>query len=128
MEMNTDFTILIVDDAGSLRSLIRKSLEGAGYGRVKEAINGRAALGVLAQTRVDLIISDLNMPQVNGLELLRTVQESPAYCNIPFIVLTSETANDTFQAAMRAGAADFIKKPFTRDDLINKIQSIIAWS
>ncbi len=126
--MDSSYAILIVDDSSTLRNLIRKSLESAGYNNIIEAINGKAALNVLSQNKIDLIISDLIMPELNGLELLRALIDKPDYQSIPFIVLTSETSNETFKEVMKTGATDFIKKPFTSEDLINKIKSIIAWS
>ncbi len=125
--MGSSFVILLVDDSKSLRSLIRKSLESAGFDNLMEADDGKHALDILSANPVDLIISDINMPRINGIELLKSVMKNPFLKKIPFIVLTSETHNKTFKKAMQIGATDFIKKPFTRDDLITKIKSIIAW-
>ncbi len=125
--MGSSFVILLVDDSKSLRSLIRKALESAGFDNLMEADDGKKALDILSANPVDLIISDINMPRINGIELLKSVLKNPFLKKIPFIVLTSETHNKTFKEAMQIGATDFIKKPFTRDDLITKIKSIIAW-
>ncbi len=125
--MAKSFVILIVDDSKSLRNLIRKSLESAGFTNSLEAVDGKDALDVLMEHKVDLIISDINMPKVNGFELLRALKNHSALKTIPFIVLTSETENETFKEMMKTGATDFIKKPFTKEDLIVKIKSIIEW-
>lgn len=125
--MNTSFVILIVDDSASLRHLIKKSLESAGFGNLLEAEDGKQALDMLMEHQVHLIISDINMPKVNGLELLKALLNHSTLKNIPFIVLTSETDDEMFKTVMQTGATDFIKKPFTHDQLIIKIKSIIEW-
>ena len=125
--MNASFVILIVDDSDSLRNLIRKSLESAGFTNLLEAVDGKDALDVLMEHKVDLIISDINMPKVNGFELLRALKNHSSLKTIPFIILTSETENETYKEAIKTGATDFIKKPFTKEDLIVKIKSIIEW-
>lgn len=125
--MGESLSILIVDDSDMLRNLIRSTLESAGFGSTLEAVDGKDALDVLMQHKVDLIISDLNMPKVNGLELLKALLRNPVLKKIPFIVLTSETGDETFKEVMKIGAADFIKKPFTKEGLIVKIKSIIEW-
>ncbi|MFH2092884.1 MAG: response regulator [Pseudomonadota bacterium] len=125
--MASSFVILIVDDSASLRNLIRKSLESAGFDNLLEAVDGKDALDIMMEHKVDLIISDINMPKVNGIELLRAVLNHPTLKKIPFIVLTSQTQEETFKEMMQMGATDFIKKPFTKEDLIIKIKSIIEW-
>ncbi|MCP3874143.1 MAG: response regulator [Desulfobacteraceae bacterium] len=126
--MDTSFVILIVDDSNTLRNLIRKSLESSGFNNIMEAVDGKDALDSLLQHKIDLIISDINMPKVNGVELLKAVLNHSALKKIPFVVLTSETEDETFKKIMQMGATDFIKKPFSKQDLITKIQSIIEWS
>ncbi|MFH2059968.1 MAG: response regulator [Pseudomonadota bacterium] len=125
--MTSSFVILIVDDSNSLRDLIRKTLESAGFDNLLEAVDGKDALDVLMEHKVDLIISDINMPKVNGIELLKAILNHSALKRIPFIVLTSKTEDETFKKVMEIGAADFIKKPFTKEDLVMKIKSIIQW-
>lgn len=125
--MTDPFTILIVDDAASLRNLIRKSLESEGYTDLVEASDGKEALDKLMEHKINLIISDINMPKVNGLELLKAVLGNSQLKKIPFIVLTSHTEDEMFKTVMNTGATDYIKKPFSKEDLIIKIKSIIEW-
>ncbi len=125
--MKSSFAILIVDDSATLRTMIRKALEQGGFTHLLEAEDGKAALDKLMEHRVDLIISDINMPKVNGFELLKAVLNNPMLKKIPFIVLTSRTEDETFKQVMKTGATDFIKKPFTPGELILKIKSVIEW-
>lgn len=125
--MTDPFRILIVDDAASLRNLIRKSLESEGYTHLVEAADGKEALDKLMEHKINLIISDINMPKVNGLELLKAVLGNSHLKRIPFIVLTSQTEDEMFKTVMQTGATDYIKKPFSKQDLIIKIRSIVEW-
>jgi len=77
--------------------------------------------------RPDLIISDLVMPVMDGVEFLATLQKNPDYKNIPFVVLTSKTQDQTFKKIMRMGAADFIRKPFNQEELMVKLNSVAEW-
>jgi len=126
--MNSSYAILIVDDSASMRSIMKKSLEASGYTEIVEAVDGKDAIDKLSINKVDLIISDLNMPKVNGLDLLKATLNHSVFKSIPFMVLTSETDDETFKKAMQLGATDFIKKPFTQEELAIKIKSIIEWS
>ena len=126
--MNDSYVILVVDDSAAMRNLIKNALNASGFTTVVEAGDGKEAIDMLSITPVNLIISDLNMPKVNGLELLNAVLNHPVFKSIPFIVLTSETHDETFKQAMKLGAADFIKKPFGPEELAVKIKSIIEWS
>ena len=125
--MTSQFGILIVDDSNSLRNLIRKSLESAGYDNLLEAIDGKDALDMLMEHKVSLIICGLYMSKVNGLELVKALKNHSTLKVIPFIILTSDTEDETFKEVMKIGATDFIKKPFTKEDLVVKIKSIIEW-
>ncbi len=126
--MNSSYAILIVDDSASMRNIMRKSLEASGYSEIIEAVDGKDALDMLSINKIDLVISDLNMPKVNGLDLLKAILNHSVFKSIPFMVLTSETDDETFKKAMQMGATDFIKKPFSQEELAIKIKSVIAWS
>ncbi len=125
--MPKDFSILIVDHSPMLKRLMRQSLQEKKNLHLIEAQDGKDALDKLMEHRIDLIVSGINMPKVNGLELLKALKNHSALKSIPFVVLTSETEDDMFKQCMASGADDFIKKPFTGDDLIIKIQSILGW-
>ncbi len=126
--MGSSYAILIVDDSVAIRSLIRKSLVSSGFTNTVEAQDGKEAIDMLSMFKINLIISDLNMPKVNGLELLKAILGHSVFKTIPFVVLTSDINDETFEKAMKLGATDYIKKPFTKENLISKIKSIIEWS
>ncbi len=123
--MNSPYTILVVDDTPSMRSIMKKSLQASGYTNIIEAVDGKDAIDVLSISKIDLIISDLNMPKVNGLDLLKACLNHSVFKSIPFMVLTSDTNDETFKKAMQMGATDFIKKPFSQEELAEKIKSVI---
>lgn len=102
--------ILIVEDDADLRSVIKEQLDGAGY-NVIEAANGQIALRIIADQQVDLIITDIDMPIKNGLELLEEVKRDNA--RIPVVVMTGGNHNE--QMILAAGASAFVQKPFVTD-------------
>lgn len=119
--------MLVVEDSASVRKIIVSVLHGIGFVRVDQAEDGKQALDIMAHTIPDLVISDINMPKVNGLELLSAMQKNPGLKTLPFVVLTSETSDETFKQVMSMGAADYIRKPFSKENLIVKIKSIVQW-
>ncbi len=119
-------SVLVVEDSSSVRELICNVLRQNGFVKVAEANDGKEALDAMCINTPDFVISDLNMPKVNGLELLSTMQQT-SYNRIPFVVLTSETGDDTFKQVMKMGAADYIKKPFSAEQFMVKIKSIVEW-
>lgn len=126
--MGSSTAILIVDDSKFMRDYTHKSLKTRGYTHIIEAIDGKNALDVLMEHKVDLIISKLKLPKVNGLELLRALSNHSTLKHIPFVVLTPDTTNDGFIKAMKIGATDYIKKPFTSTDIDLKIKSVMQKS
>ncbi len=127
MKQYNTLTVLVVEDSASIRKIIVSVLQGIGFGRVDQAEDGKQALDIMAHTIPDLVISDINMPKVNGLELLSAMQKNPGLKTLPFVVLTSEISDETFKKVMSMGAADYIRKPFSKEDLIVKIKSIVQW-
>ncbi|MCX7635204.1 MAG: response regulator, partial [Syntrophales bacterium] len=112
--------ILVVDDYAMTREMIVEALQQSGYRSIKEADNGLDALNILKTDNVDLVISDVMMPQMNGMDLLHQVRElSPSTA---IIMMTGQPATDMTVSAMKGGAVDFIKKPFNINDLIYKVQ------
>ncbi len=127
MKQYEALTVLVVEDSASIRKIIVSVLNQIGFVRVDQAEDGKQALDIMAHTIPDLVISDINMPKVNGLELLSAMQKNPGLKTLPFVVLTSETSDETFKQVMSMGAADYIRKPFSKEDLIVKIKSIVQW-
>ncbi|NTV14018.1 MAG: response regulator [Desulfobulbaceae bacterium] len=111
--------ILIVDDSSTMRKIVTRSLRQAGWEdcEIIEAGDGQEALNLLATTAVDLILSDINMPNMDGLEFLRQKATLPAIKNIPVVMITTEAVADTVEKVKELGAKGSIKKPFTPDQI-----------
>ncbi|MCG8552834.1 MAG: response regulator [Desulfobacterales bacterium] len=122
--MDQNAAILIVCDSEYMRDYIQKALKFQGYPAAIEAVDGKDALDSLMEHKVDLIISELQMPKVSGLDLVKAMANHSTLKKIPCMILTSDTSDDGFKQAMEAGAADYIKKPFTSSELDIKIKSI----
>jgi two-component system, chemotaxis family, chemotaxis protein CheY len=110
-------TVMTVDDSASMRDMIRFTLRNAGYD-VLEATDGRDALQKLTGSATSLLITDLNMPNMDGLELIRQVRQLPAFKYLPIIMLTTESQDSKKQAGRAAGASGWIVKPFRGEQLV----------
>lgn len=115
-----DKKILVVDDYTMTREMIVEALQQSGYRSIKQANNGEEALKILKDGDFDLVISDVMMPRMNGMDLLQSVKELNPTTAI--IMMTGQPATDMTVAAMKGGAVDFIKKPFNINDLLYKVQ------
>lgn len=119
-------TILIVDDALSMRGLVSMTLKNSGY-NVIEASDGKDALNKLASAgKVDLIVSDLNMPNMDGIALIKALKNDPKYKFIPVVMLTTEGQDAKKEEGRLAGAKAWIVKPFKPDVLLSTIKKIIG--
>lgn len=118
--------ILIVDDCRTTRSIIALYLKGAGF-RTLLAANGLDAVEKLMNTNVDFIITDLNMPQMDGIELTKWVRSNSMFQDIPLIILTTENDYLSRNQGMNNGASSFLTKPVTKDRLLNEINNIAGW-
>ncbi|MCG8632510.1 MAG: response regulator [Desulfobacterales bacterium] len=127
MEKLDKLSLLVVEDSNAIRNLIVSILKKNGIGKITQASDGKQALDAVTVLRPDLIISDLEMPRMNGVELLGTLQKNPEFKNIPFVVLTSKTQDATFKKIMKMGATDFIRKPFGEEELMVKLKSVAEW-
>ncbi|HZP07054.1 MAG TPA: response regulator [Terracidiphilus sp.] len=114
---------LVVDDSKAIRMILARTLRELGF-EVREAANGREALDVIAAEKqsVTLVLADWNMPEINGLELLRRLREIRDQCAPVVVMVTSETDVDKMTTALEAGANEYVMKPFTKDILIEKLQ------
>ena len=118
-------TIMLVDDSATILLSISSILSKAGYA-VEKAANAEAALTKFnAGTKVDLLITDLNMPGMNGIELIKKVRQMPAYKFVPILFLTTESQLERKQEAKAAGASGWIVKPATADELLSTIKLVI---
>jgi two-component system, chemotaxis family, chemotaxis protein CheY len=123
--MEKNIKILVVDDFATMRKVLRNLLKQAGYENVVEAEDGVTALRVLKSQKVDIVISDWNMPNMTGLELLKAVRADEEMTKMPFLMVTAEALQDNVIAAVKAGVSNYIVKPFTAEILNEKIEKIM---
>lgn len=117
--------ILAVDDSNSLRQMVVFTLKQAGYD-VVEASSGEEALQKAKATAVSLVLTDVNMPGMNGIELVRQLRAQPSYKFTPILVLTTEAGTDKKQEGRQAGATGWIVKPFSPDQLLATVKRVIG--
>ncbi|MGK6322941.1 response regulator [Sphingomonas sp. DT-51] len=118
-------SILTVDDSASLRMALRIALTGAGY-TVTEASDGADGLAKATATRFDLIVTDLNMPNMDGLAMIRALRELPAQAGVPIIFLSTESDGEVKAEAKAAGATGWLVKPFEPEQLLRVVQKVLA--
>jgi two-component system chemotaxis response regulator CheY len=111
--------VLIIDDSNTMRKIVTRSLRQAGleFDTILEAADGQAALEVLEGEMVDIILSDINMPNMDGIEFLRQKQRNDKIKGIPVVMITTEAGSDILNEAMSLGALGSIKKPFTPEQV-----------
>ena len=117
-------TILAVDDSGSLRQMLMFTLKAAGY-QVVEAVDGRDGLEKAKQKQFDLVLTDQNMPHMDGLTLIRSLRALPSYAKVPILMLTTESSDDMKSKGRSAGATGWLVKPFDPAKLIEVIKKVI---
>lgn len=117
-------TILIVDDSSSLRQVVGITLKGAGY-NVIEACDGKDALGKLNGQKIHLIISDVNMPNMDGITFVTEAKKLPAYKFTPIVMLTTEAGESRKQAGQAAGARAWVVKPFQPAQMLAAVSKLI---
>ena len=125
MDDNKKIKILVVDDFATMRKVIRNLLKQSGYENVAEAEDGVAAMSVLKSTKIDFVISDWNMPNMTGIELLKAVRSDNELSTMPFLMVTAESLKDNDVEAVKAGVSNYIVKPFTAEVLGEKIDKIL---
>jgi two-component system chemotaxis response regulator CheY len=116
---------LIVDDSSTMRRIIINTLTKLGYESFVEAGNGREGLDRLGAGPVDLVITDWNMPEMNGIEFVRTLRASEQGKTVPVLMVTTNAANDDVAEALRAGVNNYVVKPFTAETLRDKIVAAV---
>lgn len=115
--------ILLVDDAASMRGMIKAILRDYGFDNIFEAPNGKEAEKILEKKKIDLVICDWNMPVMSGLELFKAVKMDANLKDLAFIMLTAESQSSMVKEAFSVGITDYIVKPFTPESLMKKIVS-----
>ena len=118
-------SILAVDDSASMRQMVSFTLKGAGY-EVVEAADGVEALNIAKTRSVNLVITDVNMPNMDGIALIRELRGLPAYKFTPLLMLTTESGAEKKQAGKAAGATGWIVKPFNPEQLLNTVKKVIS--
>jgi two-component system, chemotaxis family, chemotaxis protein CheY len=117
--------ILVVDDFATMRKVVRNLLKQGGYDDIVEAEDGVMALKALKSQKIDVVVSDWNMPNMSGLELLKAVRADAELTKTPFLMVTAEALQDNVVAAVKAGVNNYIVKPFTAEVLNEKIKKIM---
>jgi two-component system, chemotaxis family, chemotaxis protein CheY len=117
--------ILAVDDSPSVRQMVKLTLSGAGY-EIVEASDGAEGLSKARASTLDMVVTDLNMPVLNGLGLIRELRKLPAYRGVPILFLTTESDPEMKQQAKAAGATGWITKPFQQDQLVAIVRKVLG--
>ena len=124
MNVDKNMEILVVDDFATMRRVIKNLLKQAGYKNIVEAEDGVAALRTLKSQSVDFIISDWNMPNMNGHDFLKSVRADNELSGLPFLMVTAEGLKENVVMAVKSGVSGYIVKPFTAEVLNEKIEKI----
>jgi two-component system chemotaxis response regulator CheY len=113
------FNILVVDDSETMRAVIKKTVRmcGVDIGSLLEAENGRVALDIMADEWVDVVLSDINMPEMGGVEFLKAVKSDKVLKNVPVIFISTESSQMRMDEARELGAAAYVKKPFVAEQI-----------
>ena len=122
--MDLGMKVLVVDDFATMRRIVKNVLKQIGFTKIVEADDGSTALAVLKNDKVDLIISDWNMPKVSGLELLKAVRSDESMKDMPFLMVTAEGQKDNIVQAVQAGVSNYVVKPFTPETIQEKLEQM----
>jgi len=119
--------VLVVDDSAAIRKILNRVLRqtGMAIGTVHEAGDGQEALELLKAHKIDLVLTDINMPKMDGLQLLGAMKAAPQWNGIPVMMITTEGGETKVGEAVRLGAAGYVRKPFTADQIKEKLAGII---
>ncbi len=123
--MDLSIKILIVDDFSTMRRILKNILKQLGFTNVTEADDGTTALEQIKANNFDLIISDWNMPQMTGLDLLKAIRGMEEYKAIPFLMVTAEAQKQNVIEAVQAGVSNYVVKPFTAEAISDKLEKIL---
>ena len=124
MAFDPNMRVLVVDDFSTMRRIIKNILRQLGFNNIVEADDGSTAWDVLNKDKIDFVISDWNMPQMTGIDLLRKVRASEEFADMPFLMVTAEAQQENIIEAAQAKVSNYIVKPFTAETLKQKIDKI----
>jgi two-component system, chemotaxis family, chemotaxis protein CheY len=119
--------ILVVDDSAAIRKILQRVLRqtGMAIGAIHEVGDGQEALAVLTEHPANLVLTDINMPKMDGLQLLASIKTSALWRNIPVVMITTEGGETKVAEAVKLGAAGYVRKPFTADQIKEKLAGIL---
>ncbi len=120
----TDIRILVVDDMSTMRRIIRTILNQLGYSNIEEAENGKQALAKLKKEKFDFVVTDWNMPEMDGLSLVKAIRSDDELKHIPVLMVTAEAKKENVMEALKAGVNNYIVKPFTPEVLKEKMEKV----
>lgn len=123
--MSADINILVVDDSSTMRRILRMTLGRCGYNNVEEAGDGKEALAKCEAQQFACVLTDWNMPNMDGLQLILKLRETPNYKDVPIVMVTTEGAKDDVIEALTRGANSYIVKPFTPETLSEKMKEVL---
>jgi two-component system chemotaxis response regulator CheY len=123
--MSSQLRFLVVDDFSTMRRIVKNLLQELGYANVQEADDGSSALPMLKTGNFDVVITDWNMPQLPGLELLKAVRADPNLAHLPVLMVTAEAKREQIVEAAQAGVSGYVIKPFTAQTLGEKLAKIL---
>lgn len=126
MGYDPNMRVLVVDDFSTMRRIIRNILRQLEFDNIVEADDGTTAWEVINREKIDFIVSDWNMPQMSGIDLLRKVRSSEEYADIPFLMVTAEAQQENIIEAVQAKVSNYIVKPFTAETMKQKIEKIFV--
>jgi two-component system chemotaxis response regulator CheY len=121
---NPDMDVLIVDDAATMRRIVKGLLHELGFKNMREAVDGSAALEELKRKKADLVVSDWNMPVMTGIELLKAIKADGDLKSVPVLMVTAEAKKENIVEALQAGVSNYIVKPFNAKTLEEKLNKI----
>ncbi len=121
---NTDIDVLVVDDAATMRRIVKGLLHELGFKNMREAENGSTALDELKRKKADLVVADWNMPVMTGIDLLRAIRSDDGLKAIPVLMVTAEAKKENIVEALQAGVSNYIVKPFNAKTLEEKLNKI----
>lgn len=124
MAIDTNMRVLIVDDFSTMRRILKNILRQLEFNNVVEAGDGMEAWEILNKDQIDFIVSDWNMPNMTGIELLRKVRGSEEFADLPFLMVTAESQQENIIEAVKAKVSNYIVKPFTPETMKQKIEKI----
>jgi two-component system, chemotaxis family, chemotaxis protein CheY len=121
------YSVLLVDDSSSIRAIIKKIIKMSGFdvGEFLDASDGQEAMAVLRQNPVDIVLTDINMPNMNGLDLIARMKDNPDLAGIPVVVVSTEGSEKMMAEAMALGAVGYVKKPFVPEEIKNTLNRIL---